>query len=96
MNKWVVDRIEEGMAVLENTESRESIVCPAADLPEGVKEGGSLIQKQGRKMSNAAGKGLLQTERCSEAVFIPDTSEETAARSRRIREKMDRLKKKDR
>ena len=70
---WVIDRFEENLAVLENTESLEHIVCPVEDLPKGVKEG-SVLYKEGER-------------------FLQD-SEETAVRSRRIREKMERLKKK--
>ena len=71
---WIIDRIEEDLAVLENTESREIIFHPINKLPKGAKDGDAFIQ-EGQS-------------------FLPDTSEETAARSRRIREKFLRLKKK--
>lgn len=69
---WVVDRFEENMAVLEDTESLESIICLIADLPKGLREGDVLIR---------------------DGVHFLLDSEETAVRSRRIREKMERLKK---
>ena len=72
---WVIDRFEENLAVLENTESLKSIVCPIADLPDGVREGDTLTLKGTQFLLNP---------------------EETDNRSRRIREKMERLKKKDR
>jgi hypothetical protein len=39
---WVVDRIEEGVAVLENAETLQTAECPAGELPRGVKEGDML------------------------------------------------------
>ena len=69
--KWIIDRIEEGLAVLEY--GFDSIICPITNLPEGVREGSVLI-KDGMN-------------------FLLDASEETAARSHRIREKFERLKK---
>ena len=74
MNRWIVDRIEEGLAVLENIANLESIVCPVADLPKGIQEGDPLI-KEGSS-------------------FLLDSSEEAAARSSRMKEKFERLKKK--
>ena len=71
---WVIDRLEEGLAVLENTENLENIVCPVTDLPDGAREGDTLTREGTRFLLNP---------------------EVTAARSRRIREKMERLKKKD-
>ena len=43
MNKWVVDRFEEHMAVLENETG--SITVFTEDLPSGVQEGSTLIKK---------------------------------------------------
>jgi len=39
---WVVDRFEEGWAVLENAETRETINLPKDGLPRGVKPGDTL------------------------------------------------------
>ena len=69
---WIVDRIEEDLAVLENTESREIVYHPIINLPEGTKDGDAFIKKAQH--------------------FEADTSEETAARSQRIREKFSKLK----
>ena len=74
MTKWVIDRIEEDFAVLENIKSRESLLYSTDNLPPGIKEGSALIFNGQH--------------------FLPDTSEEAAARSRRIQEKMERLKRK--
>jgi len=76
MNRWVIDRIEEGMAVLENIESMKTVVLPAADLPLGIHEG-STLTLVGR-------------------IFVLTEDEGVSDRSLRIREKMERLKKKDR
>ena len=75
---WIIDRFEDGLAVIENTEDFEIIICPVKDLPAGVTEGTALI------------KALIKDK----TAFSLDTSEEAAARSRRISEKFDRLKKK--
>jgi hypothetical protein len=37
--QWVIDRIEDGVAVLENTETGEESERPKKELPKGVKEG---------------------------------------------------------
>jgi len=76
MNRCVIDRIEEGMAVLENIESMKTVVLPAAALPLGIHEG-STLTLVGR-------------------IFVLTEDEGVSDRSLRIREKMERLKKKDR
>jgi len=43
---WVIDRIEEGIAVLENTDSREILELPRTDLPKGCREG-HVLKKEG-------------------------------------------------
>ena len=73
MTRWVIDRIEEGVAVLENTNNLENLLRPLAELPKGVQEGSALV--------------------CEAGSFFLDTSDEAVMRSRRIREKFDRLKK---
>jgi len=40
---WVVDRFEEGFAVLEDLDSQATSDCPRTQLPKGVKEGDMLI-----------------------------------------------------
>jgi hypothetical protein len=37
--QWVIDRIEDGVAVLENTETGEESERPKKELPKGAKEG---------------------------------------------------------
>jgi len=37
--QWVIDRIEDGVAVLENTETDETLELPKKSLPKGAKEG---------------------------------------------------------
>ena len=39
---WVVDRIEEGWAVLNNTTTRESISLPVSSLPKKISPGDTL------------------------------------------------------
>ena len=70
---WIIDRFEEGLAVIEERGSLETIVCPASDLPEGSKEGTALVRDGGR--------------------FLLDYSGEALSHSRKVREKMDNLKK---
>ena len=70
---WVVDRIEEDIAVLEHTEFLKSMECPVAGLPKGIREGDVLGQ---------------------DGPFFWIDVEQTTARSRRIKEKFNRLKKK--
>jgi len=43
---WVIDRIEEGIAVLENTETGEICELQRADLPKGCREG-HVLKKEG-------------------------------------------------
>ena len=73
MSRWVVDRIEEDMAVLEDIDLYRSVTLPLAGLPRGIREG-DVIGKDGP--------------------FFWIDAEETTARSRRIKEKFNRLKKK--
>ena len=40
----VIDRFEEGLAVLEDTETLECTMCPVTDLPKGAREGDSLTR----------------------------------------------------
>jgi len=37
--QWVIDRIEDGVAVLENTETDETLERPKKELPKSAKEG---------------------------------------------------------
>ncbi len=43
---WSVDRVENGIALLEN-DRREQKKVPVSQLPEGVKEGDVLAEKGG-------------------------------------------------
>ncbi|MCL2528051.1 MAG: DUF3006 domain-containing protein [Defluviitaleaceae bacterium] len=43
---WVIDRIEEGIAVLENTETQEILELEKKDLPKGCREG-HVLKKEG-------------------------------------------------
>ena len=73
MSSWVIDRIEEGFAVLEHTEYMKNMTCPIDGLPRGIREGDVLGQ---------------------DGPFFWIDVEESAARSRRIKEKFNRIKKK--
>ena len=46
--KWVIDRIEEGWAVLENTTTLETISLPIKNLPRGVNPGDTLINQNSK------------------------------------------------
>ena len=46
--KWVIDRIEEGWATLENTSTFEVISLPADRLPKGAKPGDTLVRQNTR------------------------------------------------
>jgi len=39
---WIIDRIEEGVAVLENMETQEVLELPRGELPKGCREGSML------------------------------------------------------
>jgi len=43
---WVIDRIEEGIAVLENTETQETLELAKNVLPKGCREG-HVLKKEG-------------------------------------------------
>jgi len=43
---WVIDRIEEGIAVLENTATQEVLELPRKELPKGCREG-YVLKKEG-------------------------------------------------
>ena len=73
MPRWIIDRIENGIAVLESVEGANTIYHPVTDLPNSAREGMALINDG--------------------QVFLPDESEEAYTRSRRIKEKFERLKK---
>jgi len=45
--RWIIDRFEENVAILENPETLEIKERPRADLPTGVKEGDVLIDDGG-------------------------------------------------
>ena len=48
MDKWIIDRIEESWAVLENAATLESMSLPAASLPAGARPGDTLVKSGGR------------------------------------------------
>ena len=41
---WVIDRIEDGWAVLDNTSTHESINVPIANIPSKAKPGDTLMK----------------------------------------------------
>jgi len=45
---WVIDRVENGWAVLENGDTMESISLPVEGLPGGVKPGDTLVRVEGK------------------------------------------------
>jgi hypothetical protein len=81
--RWVIDRFEEGIAVLEGVDGPQSpdgpdapltVERPRRELPKGAREGHVLTD-------DGVGGGPLRLDR-----------EETAARAARIRERFERLK----
>ncbi|MCL2217500.1 MAG: DUF3006 domain-containing protein [Defluviitaleaceae bacterium] len=46
--RWVIDRIEESWAVLENTSTMETINLPVKNLPRDARPGDSLIQQNSK------------------------------------------------
>ena len=44
--KYIIDRLEEGLAVCE-TELKKMVSVPAVKLPDGIKEGDVLQEKEG-------------------------------------------------
>lgn len=44
---WVIDRFEEGFAVLEDTDSLESLDLPRSQLPTAAQEGHTLKMEDG-------------------------------------------------
>ncbi|MCL1882172.1 MAG: DUF3006 domain-containing protein [Defluviitaleaceae bacterium] len=59
--KWVIDRIEEEWAVLENTETLESISIPLTSLPKKICEGGTLIKINSKWYLNEAETAARKT-----------------------------------
>jgi len=51
--KWVVDRIEEDWAVLENTSTLETINLPIIKLPRGTSPGDTLIRQDSKWYKDA-------------------------------------------
>jgi len=50
--QWTVDRIEEGWAVLNNTDTLESINIPLSLLPQNTNPGDTLIRLDGKWYKN--------------------------------------------
>ena len=46
--KWVIDRIEDGWAVLDNSDTLESISLPLALLPDGIQPGDTMVRKNSK------------------------------------------------
>lgn len=75
MEKAVVDRIEEGQAVILVGEAEDEVVLPVAELPGGTGEGVWLrIERDGERV-----------------VQVQLDPEETERASERIRQKLERL-----
>jgi hypothetical protein len=70
---WIIDSIEDGIAILENPDTQDTKELPKKALPKGAKEGNVLTEDDA---------GTLHIDH-----------EETAARTARIRERFERLKK---
>ena len=45
--RWIIDRFEEGFALLEDPETMETKEFPRTELPEGTREGDILIEEEG-------------------------------------------------
>ena len=52
--KWVIDRVEEGWAVLENSDTREIMSLPMEHLPKDAKCGSTLIRTNSKWYVNEA------------------------------------------
>lgn len=46
-DRWIVDRFEGGFAVCQNAATKAMRDVPRAELPEGVREGTSLVLRDG-------------------------------------------------
>ena len=46
--KWVIDRFEEGWAVLENCETTECEDFPRSEMPKGAKAGSTVYIQDGQ------------------------------------------------
>ena len=46
--RWVVDRVENGWAVLDNTDTLENINLPLSNLPKNTKPGDTLVRQGGK------------------------------------------------
>ena len=55
---WVIDRIEEGWAVLENSDTHEIISLPLNSLPEKAKQGTTLVRVNGSWFINEVDTAL--------------------------------------
>jgi hypothetical protein len=54
IKKYVVDRFENGYAVLEDIETMKTSSRPVSELPEGVREGDAIDETDGVLMINKA------------------------------------------
>ncbi|MCL2225069.1 MAG: DUF3006 domain-containing protein [Defluviitaleaceae bacterium] len=52
--RWVIDRFEEDWAVLDNSDTRETISLPISHLPKDAKPGTTLIKTDGKWHINEA------------------------------------------
>jgi hypothetical protein len=52
--KWIIDRVEEGWAVLENPDTRESFSLPMSQLPKDAKPGSTLVKIDSKWYVNEA------------------------------------------
>jgi hypothetical protein len=59
--KWVIDRIEESWAVLENSETHKIISLPIASLPKDARPGSTIIKHNGKWYVNEADSAARQT-----------------------------------
>ena len=63
---WIVDRFEEELAVLEDSENLKSMICSVSDLPYGVKEGDSFIKKGDRFLPDLSREAAIRRWRINE------------------------------
>ncbi|MCL1998424.1 MAG: 16S rRNA (cytosine(967)-C(5))-methyltransferase RsmB [Turicibacter sp.] len=90
MTKWVIDRFEGDVAVLESLSGEETIHSKRTDLPKGVKEGDILVKKafgfelRKREGSNTADRfnslkrGANDTERLVAITILMEINEQKA------------------
>ena len=69
--KYIIDRLEEGIAVCEN-ELKKLISIPKDLLPDGLKEGDVLEEQEGRFLRDEQGTEARRKEMCKKLMDLFD------------------------